>query len=177
MSAAALVAAGCGGGESATSTETGSGPQEWADGLCQAVAAWNSAVTSAGASLREDPTDEGLRSAAEEVQSATETLADELRGLGAPDTESGEQAKESVDELATQLDEGLGQIQSAVDGASGVSGALAAVSRISNILVTLGDEVSSTIQRLGQTAAQGDLADASRQADACSGLAGTTTGS
>jgi hypothetical protein len=183
VSAAVLFAAGCGGGGSASNTEETSSTQDsspaqdWANSLCQAVTSWNNAITSAGASLKDDPTEESLESAAEEIQRATETLSDDLKGLGAPDTESGRQAQESVDELASGLDQGLDQIRSAVDEASGVSGALTAISAISTTLVSMGDQVSSTVQRLAESDAQGELADAFRQAGACSGLAGTTSGS
>jgi hypothetical protein len=160
-----------------TSTQESSAAQDWANSLCQAVTSWNNAITAAGASLKDDPTEESLESAAEEIQRATEALADDLKGLGAPDTESGQQAKESVDELATGLDQGVDQIRSAVDEASGVSGALTAISAVSTTLVSMGDQVSSTVQRLEESDAQGELADAFRQAGACSGLAGTTSGS
>jgi hypothetical protein len=182
VSAATLLAAGCGGDDGASGTGTGSatqtasGAEDWASSLCQAVTSWNGAITSAGAALQADPSEESLRSAAEDVQRATETLADDLRGLGAPDTESGEQAREAVDGLATELDQGLDQIQGAADAATDVSGALSAVSVISNTLMTLGDRVRSTVGRLAATDAQGELADAFRQAEACNGLPGTTSG-
>jgi hypothetical protein len=175
---AMLTVAGCGGGGagSSSSTQGSTAAQDWANSLCQAVASWNGSITSAGAALKDNPTEEGLRTAADDVQTATQTFSDDLKGLGTPDTDSGQQAKESVDELAAQLDGGLSTIQSAVDGASGVSGALAAVSTVSNTLMALGDEVSSTIQKLQQADAQGELADAFRQAGSCNELSGTTTG-
>jgi phage-related protein len=174
VSAAVFVAAGCGGGgssgTSATVTGAPSGAQAWANSVCQAVTSWNSAITSAGASLRDNPTEEGLKSAADQIRSATKTLSDDLKGLGAPDTESGQEAKAATDELATELDQGLNKITSAVDEASGVSGALTAVSTVSSTLVTMGDQVSSTVQRLEQIDAQGELGDAFARSAACNGL-------
>jgi methyl-accepting chemotaxis protein len=181
VSAAMFVAAGCGGGgssgTSATVTEAPSGAQAWANSVCQAVTSWNSAITSAGASLKDNPTEEGLRSAADQIRSATKTLSDDLKGLDAPDTENSQEAKAATDELATELEHGLNEITSAVDEASGVSGALTAISAVSSTLVTMGDQVSSTVQRLEQIDAQGELGDAFVQSEACNGLGTTTSGS
>ncbi len=172
-----LAAAGCGGGGgSASSTQGSTTAQDWANSLCQAVGSWNDSITSAGAALKDNPTEEGLRNAADEVQSATQTLSDDLEGLGAPDTESGQQAKDSVDHLAGQLDGGLEEIQGAVEGAASVSDALTAISTVSSTLVAMGDEISSTVQKLQQADAQGELAAAFRQAGSCNELSGTTTG-
>ena len=181
-----LLAAACGGGSGAsntqgstgtqgsTSTQGSSSAEAWAKGLCGAVASWNDAITSAGTTLRDDPTEDGLKSAADKVQSATQTLSDDLKSLGAPDTENGQQAKESVDELAAGLAGGLDEIQTAVEDASGLSGALAAISAVSTRLMAMGDQVSSTVQNLEDT--QGELTDAFAQAESCNELNGTTTG-
>jgi hypothetical protein len=175
-----LVAAGCGGGDGAsstqglTSTQGSSSAEDWANGLCGAVASWNAAITSAGTTLKDDPTEDGLRSAADDVQSATETLSDDLRGLGTPDTESGQQAKESVDELAAGLSGGVDEIEAAVEDASGLSGALAAISAVSTRLMAMGDQVTSTVRSLEDT--RGELADAFAEAESCNELSGTTTG-
>ena len=57
------------------------------------------------------------RGALEGVIDATSTLADDVRGLGAPDTESGEQAQETVTELADTLQTDAATLQSALDEA------------------------------------------------------------
>jgi hypothetical protein len=181
VSAAMFVAAGCGGGgssgTSATVTGAPSGAQAWASGVCQAVTSWNGAIKSAGASLKDNPTEEGLKSAADQIRSATTTLSDDLKGLGAPETENGQEAKAATDELATELKQGQDKITSAVDEASGVSGALTAVSTVSSTLVSMGDQVSSTVQRLEQMDAQGELGSAFTQSEACNGVSTTTSGS
>jgi hypothetical protein len=181
VSAVVFAVAGCGGGgsngTSATVTAAPSSAQAWANSVCQAVTSWNSAITSAGVSLKDNPTEEGLKSAADQIQSATKTLSDDLKGLGAPDTKSGQEAKAATDGLATELGQGLDQITSAVDQASGLSGALTAISTVSGTLVSMGDQVSSTVQRLEQIDAQGELGDAFARSEACNGLGTTTSGS
>ena len=93
-----------------------------------------------------------------------------MKGLGAPDTEAGQKAKESVDQLADNLDNELAKIESAADGASGVSGVLAAVSTISGTLSTMSQQIASTFSELEQIDAAGELEDAFKEADACNDL-------
>jgi hypothetical protein len=176
--AAATLAAGCGGdngsaGGTVGGTETSATPAgDWASGVCEAFSSWESAITSAGDSVRQNPTEEGLRTATDEIRSATEALRDDLRGLGRPDTDSGEQAKETTDELATNLDANQQKITEAMDNVD-TSGVVVAASTIGTTLVAMGNDVSTAFQQLDQLDAQGELQDAFNQADSCTGL--TTT--
>jgi hypothetical protein len=177
--AAAILAAGCGGGDSSSTTGSSTGSSatsagDWANGVCEAFTTWTTAITSAGQSVKDNPTEDGLRSAGDDVKSATQTLSDELKGLGRPDTESGQQAKDTVDQLATKLDANQQKIQTAIDNASGTSGALAAVSTVSATLVTMGNDLRTTFQQLDQIDGQGELADAFQQSDACTGVSTTS---
>ena len=132
--AASLVflAAGCGssgGGSTTTTTTSASATETWASGVCSSITTWQAAITSAAGSLKSDPTKNGLQAAAGDAKSATETLSSDLKGLGKPDTPSGQQAKDSLDKLSANLQQDVATIESAVKGVSGVSGALAAASR------------------------------------------------
>jgi methyl-accepting chemotaxis protein len=169
-----LLAAGCGGEDRTSDNTGGSAASDWASSVCEAVTKWNGAVASAGTSLTENPSKEGLESAADDVESATQTLTDDLRALGKPGTASGEEAKAAVDELATSLEENVQSIQDAVAGASGVSEALSAVSTVSATLVTMGDQISETVQNLRQVDADGELQAAFDEAGSCAEV--TTTG-
>jgi hypothetical protein len=122
---------------------------------------------------RDNPSEEGIRTAGDEIRSATQTLADDLRGLGRPDTPSGQEAKDEIDQLATSLDTSLQKITDAMDNSSGTSGAVAAATTIGTTLVEMGNQVSSAFTQLEQVDAQGQLEDAFQQADSCAGL--TTT--
>jgi len=177
--AAAIVAAGCGGGSSssssgATGTESSAtAADDWANSVCGAFVAWNNSITDAGQGIRDNPSEEGIKTAGEQIQSATQTLADDLRGLGKPDTESGQQAKDTIDQLATNLDTSLQKINDAMDNASGTSGAVAAASTIGTSLTEMAGHVSTAFQQLQDIDAQGELRDAFEQSDSCAGL--TTT--
>ena len=132
--AASLVflAAGCGssGGGSTTTTTSASATETWASGVCSSITTWQAAIKSAAGSVKSDPTKSGLQTAAGDAKSATETLASDLKGLGKPDTQAGQQAKDSLDQLSTSLQKDVTTIENAVKGVSGVSGVLTAVSTV-----------------------------------------------
>jgi len=173
--AAAILAAGCGGGSSSSgTTESSATPAgDWANSVCEAFASWKSSITEAGQGIKDNPSEEGIRTAGDEIRSATQTLADDLRGLGKPDTPSGQEAKDEIDQLATSLDTSLQKITDAMDNSSGTSGTVAAATTIGTTLVEMGNQVSSAFTQLEQVDAQGQLEDAFQQADSCAGL--TTT--
>jgi hypothetical protein len=178
--ALAIVAAGCGGGGGAsegpdgTAGESSATPAEdWASSVCQAFVDWNASIQAAGQGIRQNPSEDGIRTAGEDIQSATNKLVEDLRGLGRPDTASGQQAKDDIDQLATSLDTSLQKITDATDNASGTSGAVNAASMIVSTLVQMGQEVSAAFSKLEDIDAQGELKDAFTSADSCAGL--TTT--
>ena len=126
-----FVAAGCGSsGGGSTTTASASATETWASGVCSSITTWQAAIKSAAGSVKSDPTKSGLQTAAGDAKSATETLASDLKGLGKPDTQAGQQAKDSLDQLSTSLQKDVTTIENAVKGVSGVSGVLAAVSTV-----------------------------------------------
>jgi hypothetical protein len=180
--AVTVIAAGCGGGSSSSSTDatgdTGSSSaatpaEDWANSVCQAFVDWNSSISAAGQGISQNPSEEGIRTAGDDIRTATDSLVDDLRGLGRPDTESGQEAKDDIDQLAASLDTSLQKINEAMDSASGTTGAVNAATTIANTLVEMGQEVSTTFTKLEDIDAQGELEDAFTSADSCAGL--TTT--
>lgn len=159
----ALLAASCGG-----SDET-SGTTDWANGVCSAISTWTSTIQTAAQSVQSNPTKEGLQSAADDAEQATKTFVADLRELGKPDTDAGEQAKSSLDALADELETSADEISSAVDSSAG---ALAAISTVTATLTAMGDQISSTFQQLEQLDASGELETAFEQADSCDELRG-----
>lgn len=166
------MAGGCGGsGDSADSDTTPT--TEWADGLCSAITTWTSALqeivpTVSGGDLSKNT----LTAAVDDAKSATETFTSDLESLGTPDTEAGQQAKEAVDELSTDITADMAKIEDAVDGASGAAGVLSAVQVISSTLATAGEQVSSTISSFQDIDAKGELESAFEEAESCQGLTG-----
>ncbi len=165
----ALVAAGCGGGSKESSA---SATVEWANGFCTAVTAWTDSLKQIGEQLAKPSSlsQEGLDQAANDVREATQTLVDDLKGLGAPDTESGQETKDAIDQLATTLDDDLTEIEDTVDGVSGLTGVPAAIASISTTLSSMATAFSSTLQTIENGDVKGELQDAFQPADSCSGL-------
>jgi ABC-type transporter Mla subunit MlaD len=144
---------------------------QWADGVCSAVTDWKNTVLDVGTSLKGKPlTSSSLSDAGDQIRDATTTLAQTVKGLGAPDTTAGAAAQKSIDKLAKQLDSGAKAIEDAIAGASGVSGVLTATSTISSTLVTMGSEVSDTATELQQLDVKGELGKAFDEADSCKAL-------
>ena len=131
---------------------------------------WQAAITSAVGSVKSDPTKAGLQTAAGDAKSATQTLASDLKGLGKPDTQGGQQAKDSLDKLSTSLQQDAATIETAVKGASGVSGVLNAVPTTTAALATMGTAVKTTFADLQGLDAKGELKSAFASSSACNSL-------
>jgi uncharacterized phage infection (PIP) family protein YhgE len=163
-----VLAAGCGGGGSSSGSSSTS---DWANGFCSAITSWTTSIQSAGQSLRNGKVSEkSLRSAAGDIQSATSTFADDLKGLGKPDTDSGQQAKQSVDQLSSQIKADANEIKKAVNGASGLSGAQKALTTVGTTLSKMSSQISSTLSELNGLDPKGDLQKAFNNADSCKSL-------
>jgi hypothetical protein len=165
--ALALVAAGCGG----DSEPDVSASTQWAGDLCAAVDTWQSSIASIASTLTSDPTKDGLESAASDAQDATETLIDTVKGLGSPDTESGDQAKSTVESLADSLQTNVDTIENAVEDVSGVQGLLTAVSTVSAAVAKMTSELSSSVtelQSLGNV--DNELQQSFSEAESCNGV-------
>jgi ABC-type transporter Mla subunit MlaD len=164
---AVSLAAGCGGDDGGG----GSSTTEWADGVCSAITTWSESITSTADSLRGgNLTEDELRNAVDDFESATSDFVDDLTGLEAPDTESGEQAKESLDELSANVEQNVSTMKSAVDDASGTSGVLEAISTVSATLSTMGKQLSAMFTELEQLDPGGELERAFSDADSCDEL-------
>jgi methyl-accepting chemotaxis protein len=161
----AALAAGCGGGDDTPSA------QSWADDVCSAISTWRSSITDAAQSVSDgNVTKESVDDAIGEMKDATSKLTDDLQGLGTPDTDAGEQAKEQADTLSNELEDGTQKIEDATKDVSGASEALAAVSTITSTLSTMTSQVTAAFNSLQDIDAAGELQDAFKNADSCQDL-------
>ena len=166
----ALLAAGCGSSGGSSTTTSSSATLTWASGVCTSITTWQAALKSATDSLKSNPTKSGLQTAGNDAKAATQTLASDLKGLGKPGTQAGQQAKHSLDQLATSLQQDAATIQSAVKGASGISGALSAVTTVTSTLATMETDVKKTVTNLQGLDAKGELKTAFTNSSACNSL-------
>jgi ABC-type transporter Mla subunit MlaD len=164
-----LLAAACGGGDSGSSDT--SSADEWAGDVCSAVTDWTGAISSVGTTLQEGGvTEESVNDALDQAREATDTFAEDLRDVGKPDTEAGDEAKQTLDDLADELEQGRDDIDNAVEGADNLQSLLAAVPTVTQTFTTLSGEVAQAFSSLQQLDAQGELEDAFSQADSCDEL-------
>jgi hypothetical protein len=164
LGALALLAAGCGGGGGNGSRAT----KAWAGDLCSSIKTWQSSMADSVRSLRNMGLSRAtLQSTADDVKGSTDAFVNELTGLGQPDTAAGAEAQDTVDTLATDLQGGVDDVETAVKSSSTTAGAITAVT---NTLTTMGNELTSTLTQLGQLDAQGQIADAFKQAGSCKAL-------
>ncbi|MGH3066836.1 MAG: hypothetical protein ACRDOF_11125, partial [Gaiellaceae bacterium] len=117
-------------------------------------------------------TQDGLTAAANDVRGATKTLVEDLRGLGAPDTESGQAVETSIEKLATSLETEIAKIESAADGASGLTELPGAISSITTSLATMATDFGATMQALESADVEGELRTALEASPACANISG-----
>jgi hypothetical protein len=173
LAIALLLAAGCGGSGGDGSSDT-SPTTKWADGLCSAISTWTSSISSIGDTIKGgDISKDSLTSAVDDAKSATETFTSDLDSLGKPDTEAGQQAKDSIDQLSSELKDEVATIQDELDGASGITGIIAAIPTITTSLSNMGTQVSSTISDLESLDAKGELESAFKDSSSCDDLTGS----
>lgn len=164
VAAVALLAAGCGKNDQPTTSE-------WADGLCSAITTWTSSLTSIASTLQSGGLNkDSLTTAVDDAKSSTQDFTSTLDDLGKPNTDSGQQAQDAVDQLSSEIKADIQTIQDAVDDASGVSGILNAVTVIKDTITKAGTQVSSTVTSLQGLDAQGELESAFTSSSSCQKL-------
>lgn len=158
----ALLAAGCGGSEE-------NGTVAWADGLCSALTTWTASLETAATTIRESPSAESLNAAVGDVIEATGTLADDVKGLGPPETEAGQQTEETLTELADALEEDASTLQQTLDQAAdgGLTGLLEAVPAVTRTFASMANAVGQAFTDLEQLDAKGELEQAFQGAESC----------
>src|SRR3954469_11579057 len=166
---AATLAAGCGSSDSSSSDATPT--SEWADGVCSAIHDWATPLRSLGTNLQGgNLSKDSLTSAIDDAKTATDTFTSSLRDLGKPDTETGQKAKASVDDLSTQIDDDMKTIQDAVSSTKGATGLISTVTTITTTLQTASKQVSDTLDELQSLDAKGELENAIEGAPSCKEL-------
>lgn len=167
LSALVLVAAGCGG-----SDDEADPTAAWASGFCSAITSWTDSLQEVTSSFTDTSnlSEDGLQSAADTVRTSTEDLVDELRGLGAPETDGGDEIRTSLDSLSETLEAEAGEIESAVEGVSNLTDLPAAISSVSSSLSAMGSAFAAALQSIGDADVEGELQSALEDSPECAGI-------
>jgi uncharacterized membrane-anchored protein YhcB (DUF1043 family) len=78
--------------------------EEWAGSVCTSLSDWRESITSLADVGDEPLTADSFREKLDDADAATSDLVSELRDLGPPDLEAGDQLEEQLDESAAQLE-------------------------------------------------------------------------
>ena len=109
----AFAAAGCGGDSSES--------EQWASSVCSTVSDWQGKIEQAAQEVQtelQSPSLSSVGAIETQIQSAvtaTQKLSTDLKAIGAPDVDSGQQAKQQVDALASQLQSAVNLAKNTVD--------------------------------------------------------------
>ena len=95
----ALLAAGCGGSKSSsggTTTTGATSTETWANNLCLAITTYKTSLGNVVTSVTASPSATGIKNGATQAETATTTFISTVKGLGKPNTSSGQQAQDYV---------------------------------------------------------------------------------
>ena len=109
-----VAAAGCGGDDQSSA-------EQWANTVCTDLNTWADSITTAITGVMSQGlsvTRSDLRTAANQAQNATSRLVDDLRAIGPPDTDSGEQAQQELQQLGDSIEQHANKTRELVEGAS-----------------------------------------------------------
>ncbi len=164
VTALSVAAAGCGGSDSEEDPTAA-----WASGFCTAVTNWTDDLQSVTSEFTDTSnlSEDGIKSAADDVKSSTQSLVDDLRGLGAPPTDSGDAVKNALDDLSTTLEDESTSIQETAQSASGLTGIASAISSISTSLSAMATSFSDALTTIQNADAKGELQSALQDSPDC----------
>jgi hypothetical protein len=168
VAAALVVSAGCG---KSQKTESAA---DWANGACTAINTWISSLKSIQNNLSAAgiPTKQQIQNAGKQAEDATQTLSKSLKSLGKPNTQSGQQAKSTLDTLSTELDGDRQTVKDAVDSVKSLTDLPAAISKVSGAFASAQQQIGSAVTTLKGLDTKGELQSAFKQAPACASLKG-----
>jgi hypothetical protein len=113
---------------------------------------------------------DSIQTAYNEFKSATDTFVKDVKDLGKPNTQVGDQAKQEVDQLTTQINTDAQTIKSDVGNVSSVASALSVVPSVTSTLSSMTNEVKLTFHDLQMLDAGGELTTAFKNSSSCKTL-------
>jgi len=164
----ALVAAGCGGDDSSEA----SAAAEWADEFCTITREWGDELQRIGDEVGDlqSLSSDAIREAGEEADAATDAYVEDVRALGRPETESGQEVEDSLETLADEIEAESAEIEDAIEDASGITGIATTAREISTSLVAMFTALEQALEALEAADVDGELETALGESDACDDL-------
>jgi hypothetical protein len=163
----AALGAGCGGGGA-------SAEEKWADDVCGKIADWQDDLGQIGDDIRTEfqSPDTGspqkIRTGIDDGVETTQDLVSDLRAIGPPDTEGGAEAKQELDNFASQLETSVDTAKRAVERVPETAAASELIGAVSGAFVNLQSltaRARSAVRAIQRAGA--DLRTGFEQADGC----------
>ena len=148
-----VLAAGCGGGGDDDEPPA----QAWADDFCSAAGDWRTSLEEVVSGISpSDLSAEGIQDAIDEGLDATESFLDEIRGLGAPETEASQEVEAIVDSTAESIQATVDDLRATFEGDDSLQDLIAKVPQAAAEIQQLESELSSSLDEL-QSLDSGEL--------------------
>jgi hypothetical protein len=167
----AVVSAGCGGDDEPEATST----TEWADGFCTAVTAWRDELERIGDELMDLSTfsTEALEEAVQDASDATDEFVDDVRNLGELETESGEAVDDALQELSDTVEAEKDEIETEVEGISGITEIAAAGTRIASSVAAMFTALEQAFAAIDAADMRNEIETAFEQSESCDEVRGS----
>ena len=140
---------------------------EWADSVCTSVSDWRSSIASLAQPGDDSLTADTLRDRLDEAEDATSELVSELRALGRPDLDVGDEVEQALDDASAGLEESYEDAQSAAEDAAGAEDQtelLGALAELADDMASLVDQAGDVVATLQSASLFGDASDELQQA-------------
>ena len=154
----------------ACDSETAS--EKWAGDVCGAVASWEETMSTITTDFGDGISREVVSEKVAEAGDATKELVDELRDIGAPETEASDQAEAALQQLADDVESTVEAIKSEVDAlpGSGAEGLVTGVEEIRSELSQLSVEARATLDEIRLLDSADELVEAVESNETCQEL-------
>jgi hypothetical protein len=156
---------------------TASDTTEWADSVCTSLADWKTSIAGLADVDQGDLTRESLQQKLDDAGDATEELVDDLKRLGPPDLEAGDEAEEALEDAADGLEESFDSLRTAAQDALDADSPTELVEQLAALgpqFQALLQQISDTVSSLQSASIFGDASDELEQAfadaDSCQQL-------
>jgi len=144
---------------------------EWADSVCTSLSDWRSSIAALAEPDDEPLTADTLRDRLDQADDATSDLVDELRDLGPPDLEEGDEVQRALDSAAAGLAASYADVQSAAEDAADADDTtelLEAIADLADDFAALADQAGDIVATLQSASLFGDASAELEQAFAAS---------
>jgi len=172
LAAAALLVAGCGDddGDDGTTSEAQSSSVQWASQVCGAIGDWETSITTIDFS--DGISKDALSQNIDEAEQATKDLIDQLKAVGAPETDDGEQAKQEIDRFADELETTVDSVKEDAEALadSDAAGLASGLTTIAVQVTQIIDDGKQTLTDLEELDPQGQLSEAIKNDETCQSL-------